>query len=206
MDSHVIERQPYLFCRELQRGIGTGGLAIFLSSTCPWVVMIVFAAAGLLAHSAYLWQRVWHAPRRQRGAVWRLGTIGALWRPGCWPRPILWRSVSVLENSVGLVLVSTGFGADWCGISGSRMPPFARTGSWLLGHVPCGFMLLWVRWPPRSVLLPESCTWPQSYRLKQKLLPRPGLRLPSLEWLQQLNRRSLLLFTGFLALGLARRA
>ena len=42
----------------------------------------------------------------------------------------------------------------------------------------------------------------QSYRLKHKLLPRPGFRLPSLEWLQHFNRRSLLLSTGLLALGL----
>jgi len=33
----------------------------------------------------------------------------------------------------------------------------------------------------------------QSYRLKHKLLPREGFRLPTLEWLERANRRSLLL-------------
>ena len=42
----------------------------------------------------------------------------------------------------------------------------------------------------------------QSYRLKHKLLPRPGFRLPTLEWLQTLNRRALWLSTFLLALGL----
>ena len=42
----------------------------------------------------------------------------------------------------------------------------------------------------------------QSYRLKRKLPPRPGFRLPTLEWLQKFNRRSLLLSTFLLGLGL----
>ena len=42
----------------------------------------------------------------------------------------------------------------------------------------------------------------QSYRLKHKLPPRPGFRLPTLEWLQKVNRRSLVLSTFLLGLGL----
>lgn len=42
----------------------------------------------------------------------------------------------------------------------------------------------------------------QSHRLKRKLPPRQGFRLPSLEWLQQANRNSLLVSSGFLAAGL----
>lgn len=44
----------------------------------------------------------------------------------------------------------------------------------------------------------------QSYRLKQKAPSSPGLRLPSLEWLEMVNRRSLaislmLIFVGFIS-------
>ncbi len=42
----------------------------------------------------------------------------------------------------------------------------------------------------------------QSYRLKHKLLPPRGLRLPSLEWLQRFNAESLVVSTGMLAVGL----
>ena len=42
----------------------------------------------------------------------------------------------------------------------------------------------------------------QSYRLKHKLPPREGFKLPSLEWLQGANREALFVSTGFLALGL----
>lgn len=42
----------------------------------------------------------------------------------------------------------------------------------------------------------------QSYRLKHKLLPRPGFKLPSLEWLQHANKHSLLVSSGLLAVGL----
>jgi CDP-diglyceride synthetase len=42
----------------------------------------------------------------------------------------------------------------------------------------------------------------QSYRLKHKLPPRPGFKLPSLEWLQRFNRESLLISTCLLFAGL----
>jgi ABC-type uncharacterized transport system permease subunit len=42
----------------------------------------------------------------------------------------------------------------------------------------------------------------QSYRLKNKLPPRPGFRLPSLELLQRFNRESLIVSACLLALGL----
>jgi ABC-type uncharacterized transport system permease subunit len=42
----------------------------------------------------------------------------------------------------------------------------------------------------------------QSYRLKHKLPTQQGIRLPSLEWLQRFNRRTLLVSTGLLLVGL----
>jgi ABC-type transport system involved in cytochrome c biogenesis permease subunit len=42
----------------------------------------------------------------------------------------------------------------------------------------------------------------QSFRLKRKLPPRQGLKLPSLEWLQAANKRSLLISSYLLAAGL----
>jgi hypothetical protein len=42
----------------------------------------------------------------------------------------------------------------------------------------------------------------QSWRLKHHVPPRGGLRLPSLEWLQAVNKRSLLYSSFFIALGL----
>src|SRR5690606_3920115 len=41
----------------------------------------------------------------------------------------------------------------------------------------------------------------QSYRLKRKLPPRQGLRLPSLEWLQRFNIEALWISTGLIAIG-----
>ena len=42
----------------------------------------------------------------------------------------------------------------------------------------------------------------QSYRLKHKLPPREGFRLPSLEWLQRVSERSLFVSVFLLAAGL----
>jgi ABC-type uncharacterized transport system permease subunit len=41
----------------------------------------------------------------------------------------------------------------------------------------------------------------QSYRLKHKLPPRQGLRLPSLEWLQRINSRAMIISTSLLGAG-----
>jgi hypothetical protein len=41
----------------------------------------------------------------------------------------------------------------------------------------------------------------QSYRLKHKLLPRPGFRLPSLEWLQTVNKQTLYISAILVAIG-----
>jgi ABC-type uncharacterized transport system permease subunit len=43
----------------------------------------------------------------------------------------------------------------------------------------------------------------QSYRLKHRLPPRKGFRLPSLEWLQDFNRESILVSTCLLGVGFA---
>jgi ABC-type uncharacterized transport system permease subunit len=42
----------------------------------------------------------------------------------------------------------------------------------------------------------------QSYRLKHKLPPRPGFKLPSLEWLQKINKQLLAVSSFFLFLGI----
>ena len=42
----------------------------------------------------------------------------------------------------------------------------------------------------------------QSYRLKHKLPPRAGFQLPSLEWLQRINKFALYVSSGLLAVGL----
>jgi hypothetical protein len=42
----------------------------------------------------------------------------------------------------------------------------------------------------------------QSYRLKKHFSPQTGLKLPSLEWLQSVNKQSLVYSSCFIALGL----
>ena len=42
----------------------------------------------------------------------------------------------------------------------------------------------------------------QSHRLKHKLPPSKGLKLPSLEWMERMNRSALFVSTGLLAVGL----
>ncbi len=82
------------------------------------------------------------------------------------------------------------------------LPPFARAQALSYWGIVHGIMLMLGTVAAALGFAAGIMYLLQSYRLKHKLLPRPGFRLPTLEWLQKLNRRSLLLSTFLLGLGL----
>lgn len=161
-------------------------------------VMIGFAAAGFLAHTAYLYYRAVTAigsPLSSKRdwylvAAWLLTGI-YLYLTSYRPKTAF--GVFILPLVLGLIAVGTLL-AD--------AEPFPRGSasyvwglihgiSLLLGTVAvlvgfaAGLMYLW-----------------QEYRLKRKLPPPRGLRLPSLEWLQQTNSRGILFAMLMLGLGI----
>ena len=175
---------------------------LFFRLRVRWVVMIAFAAAGLFAHTAYLWHRV-HSELLGTGL-----TPLASWYDWClvvaWVLAATYLGLAIRrpENTVGLFLIPlilVLIAAAW---AVSDAPPFGREEAlsyWGMCH---GVMLLLGTVAATLGFAAGIMYLLQSYRLKHKLLPRPGFRLPSLEWLQRLNRRSLWLSTGLLALGL----
>jgi hypothetical protein len=185
------------------------GVTLALEVTRPffrlkvrWLVMIGFAGAGFFAHTAYLW--VLTQSQLQ-------GTGGApLSRWYDWCLMVAWvlagtylaLAIRRPENSVGIFLLPLVLALIGVAYTVRHTPPFAREQALNYWRVTHGVMLLLGTVAATLGFAAGIMYLLQSYRLKNKLPPRPGFRLPSLEWLQHLNRRSLRLSTGLLALGL----
>lgn len=175
---------------------------LFFRLRVRWVVMIAFAAAGLLAHTAYLWQRVaveLHGTRLTPLSSWYDWCLVVAWVLAA---SYLGLAIRRPENTVGLFLIPLIFALIAAAYAVSDSPPFGREEAISVWGICHGLMLLLGTVAAALGFAAGVMYLLQSYRLKHKLLPRPGFRLPSLEWLQRLNRRSLWLSTCLLALGL----
>ena len=157
-------------------------------------VMLSFAAAGLVAHTLHLF-----AMQARSGAGWYVWCLVAAWvlaaiylglalrRPRTATGLFLLPVVLALVGAARLVGDGEPFarGSDyqpWVTIHGVAL--LLGTIVVLLGFV-AGVMYL-----------------VQSYRLKHKLPPRQGFQLPSLEWLQRVNSRSLVISSCVVVAGL----
>ncbi len=175
---------------------------LFFRLRVRWLVMIAFAAAGLVAHTAYLWE---HARGEIQG---RALTPLSSWYDWCllgaWVLATAYLVLAIRrpENTVGLFLIPLVLLLIAAAYAVRHVPHFEREEAlnyWGMIH---GIMLLLGTVVAALGFAAGVMFLMQSYRLKHKMLPRPGLRLPSLEWLQQFNHHSLLSSTGLLALGL----
>ena len=174
---------------------------LFFRAPVRMAVIIVFAAAGLFAHTVYLWLRVQdQLPSVTALSNWHDWCLLAAWVLAA---AYVWLAVTRPQTAVGvfilplilslvgaarLLLESPSFSAEqtrtiWGAIHGSVL--LAGTIVVMFGFV-AGVMYL-----------------VQSYRLKHKLPPSEGLKLPSLEWLQKETERALVISSILLGLGLA---
>jgi len=162
-------------------------------------VMLGFAAAGLLAHTAFLYHQAVLTPRSPLSserdwyliAAWLLAVV-YLYLAWYYPR-----------QSFGAFLLPLVLALIGAGVLLARNEPFPREpASRVWGMIHGGALLL----STVAVLIGFAAgvmyLW-QAARLKRKQLPRPGLRLPSLEWLARANRRSLIVAVLALGVGVA---
>jgi ABC-type uncharacterized transport system permease subunit len=170
----------------------------FFRSGTRGAVMLGFAAAGFVAHTGFLYYRATHAAGAPLSsprdwyllASWLL-TAAYLYLTCCHPRTtvgvFLWPMV-LLPIGVAAVAASDrpfdGAPAAriWGAIHGGSLLVAAAA---MLAGFATGLMLLH-----------------QEYRLKRKLPPPRGARLPSLEWLQRANGRATIVGMLALAAGL----
>jgi hypothetical protein len=175
---------------------------LFFQVRVRWLVMIGFAAAGLLAHSIYLWM---HTRSEIHGAI---SAPLSSWYDWCllaaWVLVVAYLGLAIRRphNAVGLFLLPLVLALIGVAYAVRDMPSFERQealGYWATIH---GGMLLLGTVSAALGFAAGLMFLLQSYRLKHKYVARPGFRLPSLEWLQRFNRRTLLISTGLLAIGL----
>ncbi len=175
---------------------------LFFRAPVRMLVILAFAAAGLLAHSLYLYQQA------HREVASGIGAPLSSWYDWCllaaWivAGAYLGLALRRPENALGIFLLPMVLALIGIAAILRHAPPFSKTAA--LGY--------W-RWIHGGALLLGTAAVAlgfatgmmyliQSYRLKHKLPPRPGLRLPSLEWLQRFNREAILISTSMLFLGL----
>jgi hypothetical protein len=175
---------------------------LFLRLPIRWIVMILFAAAGLFAHTVYLatlTRQELQTANVTPLATWYDWCLMAAW--------VLAASYLVLAvrrpaTTVGIFLLPLVLALIGTGHAVRQLPPFDRVQAASYWAVLHGIMLLLGTVVAALGFAAGVMYLLQSYRLKRKLPPRPGFRLPTLEWLQRVNRRALWLSTFLLGLGL----
>lgn len=173
---------------------------LFFRAPVRAVVMFSFTLAGLFAHSVYLWLRV----QEQLPSAAPLSS----WHDWCllvaWALTVIYLMIGVRrpQNTAGmfmlpLILALIGV-AEWF----REVPSFPRETATTVWEVIHGTALLAGTIVVMLGFVAGLMYLVQSYRLKHKLPPREGFKLPSLEWLQKENERALVVSSFLLAIGL----
>ena len=166
------------------------------------VAILAFASAGLLAHTLYLFAQA------REGFV--AGAPLSSWYHWClmgaWVLAATYLTLAVRrpQTAMGLfmlpmILVAVAvahFGYDTLA---KPFPTLQARSYWATLH---GASLLLGTASVFAGFVAGVMHLAQSYRLKRKLPPRPGFRLPSLEWLQRAGERSVVVSAVLLAGGL----
>ena len=187
-----------LFRGELRRELSRRRFLGCFSARIRLFVIVGFAAAGFFAHSLFLINLA-----RSEAAAGMNVTPLSSWFDWCllgaWLLAAVYLALLVrrADNAVGvflLPLVLGLIGVSWLLRDQPHFPRDEALGYWRSIH---GFALLFGTVAVTLGFVAGLMYLAQSYRLKHKLPPRPGFRLPSLEWLQRCNQWMLLVSTRF---------
>ncbi|REJ69383.1 MAG: hypothetical protein DWQ31_04785 [Planctomycetota bacterium] len=173
---------------------------LFFRSGIRGAVMLLFGFAGLVAHSWYLAALALTSPA---GGV-PLSSLFALFLIAAWllAAMYLYLTYRNTRHSIGLFMLPVVLGL--IGVAYAFADDVAPNQAdalwlWLVVHIVC-LMLATVT---VSVGLIAGVMYlVAAWQLKHKS-PESGIRLPSLEWCEKVNARSLTISTIWLALGMA---
>jgi hypothetical protein len=170
---------------------------LFFRMPVRLIVMLGFAAAGLLAHSLYLWHRA------QTGTMplssWHDWYLIAAWVIAA---AYVALAISRPQTNIGLFLLPVVLalvGVAYAFRDQAALPRDRALQMWRVAH---GLMLLLGTIAVSFGFAAGLMYLVQSWRLKHHVSPRAGLKLPSLEWLQSINKQALIYSSCFIALGL----
>jgi len=190
----------HVFCFFATCAIIVLGLEIsrlFFRMPVRLVVMLGIAAFGFVAQTLYLGHRAWTATLPL--STWHDWFLVAAWILVAaylgitFSRPATMIGVFLLPVVIGLMLVAA---------VAPRTAPFHRDQALLAWGVAHGVMLLFGTVTVSLGFVAGVMYLVQSWRLKNHVSPRSGLKLPSLEWLQAINKQALIFSSFFIALGL----
>ncbi len=163
-------------------------------------IMLGFAAAGLLAHTIYLVERAVNASgyplsSEQDWYVVAAWVLAALY---------LYLTAYYRNNAFGVFLLPLVLGLVAAAAWLADPTPFERRPALFVWGMIHGTSLMLATVAVLVGFAAGLMYLAQDYRLKKKLPPPRGLRLPSLEWLQKANSRAIgvamvLLGVGILA-------
>lgn len=161
------------------------------------VVMLGFGVAGLIAHTLFLWN---HA-QNVSGVPFASFHIWFLMAAWLLAAAYVGLAAARPQSSIGIFMLPVVLALILAGQLSSPQAEFPRDeaiSGWFKVH---GLSLLLGTVAAALGFVAGLMYLVQSYRLKHKLLPRPGFRLPSLEWLQTVNRQTLYASAILVALG-----
>jgi len=172
---------------------------LFFRMPVRLIFILGFTLAGLVAHTLYL------VYRAQTGVVglplstWYDWYLMASWILAASYLAIVIRKPQTNVGMFMLPLVEVLIGLAYLF---RDYDPFQRSQAVQIWGMAHGFMLLLGTVSVSLGFIAGLMYLVQSYRLKHKLTPRPGLKLPSLEWLQSVNKQALGYSAFCIALGL----
>jgi hypothetical protein len=173
---------------------------LFLRAPARILGTVGFTAAGLLAHSIYLVLRTSPDPDKPPPlSSWYDWLLLIAWGVAAVYLVMQLRRPQAATGIFMLPLVLALIGIAWLF---RTVPPFPRSQSLYIWGVVHGVTLLAGSVVVMLGFVAGLMYLVQSHRLKRKLPPRQGLKLPSLEWLQKANQRALVLSSWLLAVGL----
>ena len=164
------------------------------------VVMVGFALAGLFTHTVYLLMRAAHVA--QGGSPlssWYDWYLVAAWILAA---VYLGLAISRPATTVGIFMLPVVLALIGIGYAFRDAAPFPRDRALQMWGMAHGVMLLLGTVAVSFGFVAGVMYLVQSWRLKHRALPQRGLKLPSLEWLQAINKQALIYSSCFIALGL----
>ncbi|MFV1964966.1 MAG: cytochrome c biogenesis protein CcsA [Pirellulaceae bacterium] len=176
---------------------------LFFRAPIRLPVIFAFTGAGLFAHTSYLMTRAQTGISEHHGipplSSWYDFCLLAAWLLAA---AYLIMSIRRPRNAVGIFLLPLILGLIGVAVAMRDTRPFQEQTALNVWRVVHGIALTAGTATVALGFATGMMYLVQSYRLKRKLPPRPGFRLPSLELLQRFNRESLMVSACLLAMGL----
>ncbi len=171
---------------------------LWFRSAIRGAVMLAFAGLGLLMHALFLIGRASHNPQDVPLSSWFDWYLLAAW---CLAALYLYLTFYHWRTAVGVFILPLVLGLIAVAQFAADRTPFPQAEARNIWGRVHGFSLLLGTVAVSLGFVAGLMYLAHAYRLKKKLPPLPGFRLPSLEWLERINSRALVVSAALLGAG-----